>query len=535
MAIARAPGSIPVVRKRGTRMNAFRKGVALTVAALLLGMMVPFAGIAGAVDAQVVLAEDMYESDDSTATATVFDPATMENTWTSWHTFHDLGNNDGTSDASDFVVVEIEEAGTPIFIETQRSGLGFYDTELYVLDEEGTQLAYDDDSDVWWETYSSNLYYVAPAAGTYYIEAHNLDERSYAYYLHITIGNARRVSGSDRFSTAAAVTGLMYDNTNNPTHGYDYGPNKIFVANGYTPWDALAGGAASAMSLDDGSVLLLTHKDYLPTGTLNEIVRLTESQYWNDNDDIEIFVLGGPAAVSDAVVEKLKTVPGAVNVERLAGADRYETAAEIASRSGDFESLSNLAFVVSGMAWPDAVAAAPVAGYNYSPLLMTKTTDVPDATMDWITDNGITDVVVVGGASVVADSALDELRSAVGTANVEVLAGSTRYATARLVAQYGVDNFGMGDYNCQLVSGENFPDALASAQMSAMTEVPTLLTKPGALHAEVIGFFEDSGAIGYNYALDDTNEGWGSWVIGGPSAVSMPAYEDFRDLWMTLP
>jgi putative cell wall-binding protein len=187
------------------------------------------------------------------------------------------------------------------------------------------------------------------------------------------------------------------------------------------------------------------------------------------------------------------------------------------------------------MAWPDAVAAAPVAGYNYSPLLMTKTTDVPDATLDWIADNGITDVVVVGGASAVAESALDELRSAVGTANVEVLAGSTRYETARLVAQYGVDNFGMGDYNCQLVSGENFPDALASAQMSAMTQVPTLLTKSGALHAEVIGFFEDSGAIGYNYNLDDTNEGWGSWVIGGPSAVSVPAYEDFRDLWMKLP
>lgn len=518
-------------------MNAFRKIIALTIATLLLGSLMPFAGVAGAVDAQVIAPEDAWESDDSTATATVYDPVTMGNTWTTLHTFHDLGNHDGIAEQSDYVEVTIDETGTPIFVENQRLGLGFYDPMLYILEPDGTQVAYCDDSDVWWETYSSNVYYVAPAPGTYYIQAENNGDDSYAYLLHITLGDARRVAGDTRIDTAVEVTSLMYDNTNNPRYGYGYGPSKILIANGYTPWDALAGGAAAAASLDDGSVLLLTQKDSLPEETYNEVVRLTESQYWDDatDVDIEIFVLGGPAAVGDAVLADLETVPGVTNVERLAGADRYVTAAEIASRTAELETISNVAFVVSGMAWPDAVAAAPVAGYNTSPLLMTKTTDVPDVTMDWIDDNGVTEIVVAGGSSVVAESALDELRSAVGTANVEVLAGANRYETARLVAQYGVDNFGMGDYNCQLVSGENFPDALASAQMAAMTEVPTLLTKPWELHDEVVGFFEDSGTIGYNYNLDDTHEGWGSWVIGGEAAVSEAAYEDFRDLWMMLP
>ncbi|MDO9108917.1 MAG: cell wall-binding repeat-containing protein [Coriobacteriia bacterium] len=516
-------------------MNVFRKVIALSVATVLIGALVPFAAVAGGVQAQLIAPEDAYESDDTTTTATVYDPGTDGNTWTSMHTFHDLGEHDGVAEQSDYVKVTIEETGTPIFVENQRLGMGFYDPMLYIEDAVGTQLAYCDDSAVWWETYSSNLYYVAPAPGEYYIRAENNGDDSYAYLLHITLGDARRVAGKDRIATAVAVTSLMYDNTNSPSYGSDYGPNKILIANGYSPWDALAGGAAAAASLSDGSVLLLTHKDYLSETTYDEVVRLTESQYWNDNDNIEIFVLGGPAAVSDAVVADLETVPGVTNVERIAGADRFATAAEIATLTAGIDGVSSTAFVVSGYSWPDAIAAAPVAGFNASPVLMTKSDDVPDVTMDWIANNAITSVVVVGGTSVVGDVALDELRSAVGTANVEVLAGDTRYETARLVAQYGVDKFGMRDTTCQLVSGEAFPDALASAAMSAMTKAPTLLTKPGALHPEVIGFFEDSGSIGYNANLLNMHEGWGCWVIGGESAVSAPAYEDFRDLWMMFP
>ena len=515
-------------------MNVFRKITALTLAMLLIGALVPLSALAGGVHAQVVLHEDAYESDDSTATATVYDPAEMGNSWTSMHTFHDLGMNDGMAEQADYVEVTIEETGTPIFVENQQLGMGFYDPMLYIEDAEGTQLAYCDDSDVWWETYSSNIYYTAPAPGTYYIHSENNGDSCYAYLLHITLGDARRVAGETRITTAVEVSSLMYDNTTNPNHGYGYGPNKILIANAYSPWDALAGGAAAATSLDDGSVLLLTHPDYLPQETYDEVVRLTEAQYWDNPDDIEIFVLGGTAAISDDVIADLETVPGVTNVERIAGPDRFATAAEIATLTADIDGVSTTAFVVSGYAWPDAIAAAPVAGYNASPVLMTKMDDVPDVTMDWIADNAITSIVVVGGSSVVAETALDELRSAVGTVNVEVLAGDTRYETARLVAQYGVDEYGMRDTTCQLVSGEAFPDALSSAAMSAMTEAPTLLTKPSALHPEVTAFFEESGAIGYNYNLDDTNEGWGCWVIGGTSAVSAAAYEDFRDLWMTL-
>ncbi len=515
-------------------MNAFRKITALMVVMLLLGALVPFAAVAGGVQAQLIAPEDAYESDDTSATATVYDPETMGNTWTSMHTFHDLGENDGTTDQTDYVKVTIEETGTQIFVENQRLGQGFYDPMLYIEDAEGTQLAYNDDSGVWWETYSSNVYYVAPAPGDYYIRSENNGDNSHTYLLHITLGDARRVAGETRIDTAIEVTSLMYNAIDNPDYGIGYGPNKILIANAYSPWDALAGGAAAATSLDDGSVLLLTNKDFLPTETYDEVVRLTESQYWDDASDIEIFVLGGTAAVSDDVMDDLKTVPGVTNVERIAGADRFETAAEIATLTADIDGVSSTAFVVSGYSWPDAIAAAPVAGYNASPVLMTKSDDVPDVTMDWMADNAITSVVVVGGASVVGDDALDELRSAVGTANVEVLAGDTRYETARLVAQYGVDEYGMRDTTCQLVSGEAFPDALASAAMSAMTEAPTLLTKPGVLNDEVIGFFEDSGSIGYNLNLADTHQGWGCWVIGGENAVSASAYEDFRDLWMTV-
>ncbi|MBU4557155.1 MAG: hypothetical protein KJ747_09820, partial [Actinobacteria bacterium] len=71
-------------------MKAFRKVLALTVSMLLVGALMPLTALAGGVQAQLVAPKDAYESDDSTTTATVYNPATMGNSWMSMHTFHDL-------------------------------------------------------------------------------------------------------------------------------------------------------------------------------------------------------------------------------------------------------------------------------------------------------------------------------------------------------------------------------------------------------------------------------------------------------------
>ena len=89
----------------------------------------------------------------------------------------------------------------------------------------------------------------------------------------------------------------------------------VYVATGENFPDAL--GAASAAAVQAGPVLLVT-KTSIPAETKAELTRLSP--------DV-IYVAGGTAVVSDTVFNELKSYAG--SVVRLAGANRYSTAAKV--------------------------------------------------------------------------------------------------------------------------------------------------------------------------------------------------------------
>lgn len=473
-----------------------------------------------------VFAPDAYEPDDTFATAYEYDPAVDGNTFYSVRTFD--GTNTYAVDADDpvdYVAVTVEDTGTPIWVETMYLD-GRWDSYVYIYAEDAADetdfLASYDDNDFFWNTYSESAYFIAPEPGTYYVGIQN---RGYTakYELFITVGDARRVAGANRYATAAAVSRLQWDNTNSPYYGTGYGPEYIVVANGINPADALTGGALAAQL---EGVLLLTEPNKLPVETRSEIMRLATSLYWYD-DDVTVLVLGGKSAVSDAVFKQLQQIPYINDVQRIAGSTRFETAAEIAAMTADLGSVGTTAYVVNGYAPADALAVAPVAAWDYAPVLLTNVNDVPDATMGWLAANGITDVIVVGGTGVVGTAAFDELDALY---NVTRISGDNRYETATAIASYGVDTVGMTPELATLVSGESFADALSAAPLSWWTGGPVLLTTPASLHPAVVEYFEDQGIIGSTYY-----DGIGCYVLGGTSAVSDSAYKAFRDLYKKLP
>lgn len=510
--------------------GSWRKPTAVVAAlVLVLALAVPSTGLAAAKakhapaaglrPAVASFAEDAFEPDDTTATATVFNPAVHGNTWTSSRTIHGYG--DQIEDGGDWVAITVDTTGTPIWAETEYVS-GYYDTYLRLYDSDGAEVAESDDSEVWPATYSSNIYYECPAPGTYYLAAEPYDYSyyPYAYKLHITVGDARRVWGANRYATAANLSKLMWDNTNNPWYGPDDSFGCIVVASGTNPADALAGGALAATM--DG-VLLLTNPTSLSPETKAEILRVTESLFW-DYGHVKVYVLGGPGAVSDAVVKQIEGLRTVNEVERLEGADRFETAAAIASEIDDEVGTYGYVYLVNGYQWADALAAAPVAAWAGAPVLMTKAGEVPAATLDWMDDHGVTDIYIVGGTGVVGAGVKTFLENEGYT--VERIAGDNRYETAAAVAQHGVDEWGMDPYLVNLASGESFADALAAAPLSWWTGGPLLLTKSASLSQEVRTYFANAGWIG--------ESNWtGCYVIGGPGAISPAAYNEFRDLWKT--
>jgi putative cell wall-binding protein/exopolysaccharide biosynthesis protein len=182
-----------------------------------------------------------------------------------------------------------------------------------------------------------------------------------------------RIAGETRYATATAVASL-----------FDAAP-VAFVASGVDFPDALAGGAAGALA---GAPLLLTPPDALPEPVRAELARLAPS---------ETLVLGGTAAVSDAAAAQ---IPGASR--RLAGTDRYGTAAAIAD---DRAPTATTVVVATGDAFPDALAAAPLARAGGAPVLLTAGC-LPPRTLDVIRGHGWADVTVVGGTGAVPELGL---------------------------------------------------------------------------------------------------------------------------------
>jgi putative cell wall-binding protein len=165
--------------------------------------------------------------------------------------------------------------------------------------------------------------------------------------------------------------------------------------------------------------------------------------------------------------------------ERVAGADRYATAAAFSAAT--FAPGAPVAYVAAGDAFPDALAAAPAAGAGGGPVLLVDAFGVPAATATELRRLAPKRVVVVGAAGRRA-GIVATVQSLVGpNVAVSTIAGADRYATAALVS---AGAFTPGVPVVYVATGQTFPDALAAGAAGARRGGPVLLVdgdvSPGA-------------------------------------------------------
>ena len=203
-------------------------------------------------------------------------------------------------------------------------------------------------------------------------------------------------------------------------------------------------------------------------------------------------------------------------VERIAGANRYETAALLAQQApGGSEVL-----VASGQTFPDALALSAAAGAAPGPLLLTRSDLVPRATtgeiQDRVADGGPQGLTVAGGSAVVEPDVVAALSDLAGT-DASVLAGVDRYATAAAIARATVTP-GATAY---VVSGADYPDALTAGVLAGPEQGSVLLTKteslPSATVAQLVAQAPERIV-----------------VVGGSGAVSEQVLEQLRDYAPTV-
>jgi putative cell wall-binding protein len=308
-----------------------------------------------------------------------------------------------------------------------------------------------------------------------------------------------RLAGADRYATATAVSRAAFPS----------GAPAAVVASGESFPDGLA---ASYLAGQVGGPVLLTASDRLSPATAVELVRLRVST---------VYVVGGPAAVSAAVVDRLRTVRGEpdVTVVRVAGADRYATALAVATRgTGRVTSAavraplaaSGTALLASGETFADALAGSAAAAGAHLPLLLTRPNALPSGLLDALDRLGITKVVLLGGTQAVSVQVEQQLTAA----GVRVLriGGADRVQTATWLADWEVDTLGFDSASVAVARGDDAgggADALGLGVLAGQGRHPLLLTaSPGSLGAALLAWLTNDSALS------------GGTLAGGPSAIS---------------
>ena len=273
--------------------------------------------------------------------------------------------------------------------------------------------------------------------------------------------NVGRIAGADRYATAAAVSAASYSP----------GVPVAYVATGGNFPDALAAGAAAVRN--GGPVLLVTASN-IPPATAAELDRLNPAQ---------IRVVGGPSIVADSVLSSLGRYATGGRVTRLAGANRYATAAAI-SRDA-FSPGVPVAYIATGTNFPDALAGVAAAGSRGGPVLLTKPNELPAETAAELDRLDPARIVVLGGTSVISDTVAWSLRGLTSAGSVERLSGANRYATAVDVSRSTFTESSVAF----VATGANFPDALGGGPVAGSLPGPLLLVTgtgvPSAVAAEL--------------------------------------------------
>jgi|GEM_PF-3449235 len=291
--------------------------------------------------------------------------------------------------------------------------------------------------------------------------------------------------GASRFDTAVAISEEFES------------ASTVILATGRSFPDALAG-APLAYALD--APILLVDTDYIPDVVLDEIDRLKAT---------DVIILGGSGAVSNAIVVQL--IEAGIlqaNIDRIEGATRYETCANIAIELEKVlgDGTIDTAFIATGLNFPDALAASGLAAKMGSPILLVSD-KIPTATQSAMDELGITDTVVLGGEFTVSEDVWNLLPSP------ERLSGESRYDTAKAIADYALDDAGAG-FTAEEVfvaTGSSFPDALGAGVLAAMKGAPMVLTD-AAVHTATRDFLTENAA-----SIERLS------IIGGPAAVSSVA------------
>jgi subtilisin family serine protease/putative cell wall-binding protein len=357
------------------------------------------------------------------------------------------------------------------------------DGSIKLYDKKGTLVK---ESSIYGQGDAEILMTVGQESGPYYLAVSSLDGNPSLKPYHLKVntqmvpgeGNKERISGPDRYGTSLAFSNRI------PDHSLD----AVFLANGKNYPDALAGVVLNKVM--NGTTLLVSESDIVLQNAINEAKRLLKK-------DGKVIILGGNSAISSNVEKRFKNH---FKVDRISGENRTKTSIEIAKK---VKKNPEEIIVVSGLDFADALSIAPYASDTMTPVLLnTSKTTLTKELEEYVKQNKVKKVTVIGGKSAVAEDAVKKLKAA-GVKEVSRVSGSDRYLTSVEVAKkFYPESEAVG-----IASGKLFPDALSGSHFASKNNMPIVLVNGTTMINELTSYLKDANVDDY-------------YIYGGKNSVN---------------
>lgn len=302
--------------------------------------------------------------------------------------------------------------------------------------------------------------------------------------------NVQRMAGDTRYDTMSELISNV---------GGWSASDKVILASGANYPDALS---ASALAGVHDAPIILTDPTELSSKAAATIKQLGSST---------IYVVGGPSAVSDEVLQAANNICGS-NTIRLYGSTRYETSLEILRQCN---SSSDTVIVATGANYADSLSISPFAYVTKSPIVLCDPNGgLTQEAIEAIRAGGFSRAILVGGSAAVPDVVISQLNNAnIATDGIRRLSGATRYETSTQITAFEISQTGLFTADpLGFATGSNYADALAMGPCMGRINSPLLLVDNGA--QTVCAYIERfKGNVG------------NAFVAGGINAVSDDDYQ----------
>jgi len=262
-------------------------------------------------------------------------------------------------------------------------------------------------------------------------------------------GGNQRLGGEDRYGTAVEIS----------REGWEKSFYAV-IAGSENIADVLCS-VPLAFNLE--APILLAGQKTVPAVTLNELARLGVKH---------VFLIGGPQAV-DPIIENVLKAAGIQRIERLAGVNRYETAAKTAERLN----TNNGIVLVSGQTPCDALAFSSLAAQKGLSFLYTEKNNLPFSVKALMQKYPPPEIYLIGSEETVGKQ-LETYVKDFFSGKFVWIGGNSRLENNYLFLKYFRQDLHFERIFAATGKGSEseLTDALCAAVIAAKTKSPLILT-----------------------------------------------------------